>query len=108
MGIEIRYNEKPDAVLCVLVKAPPTSVTSTSRSIPSAVWKLPVVFLVENNQYGMGTEVGKASAVSDTTKGCAYDIAHRQRAAQDVFPRRTRSSVRPSTSPRKAPFCSRP
>jgi pyruvate dehydrogenase E1 component alpha subunit len=50
------------------------------------VWKLPVVFLVENNQYGMGTEVGKASAVSNIyQKGCAYDIAHRQIDGQDVF-----------------------
>ena len=45
-----------------------------------------MVFLVENNQYGMGTEVGKASAVSNIyQKGCAYDIAHRQIDGQDVF-----------------------
>ena len=52
----------------------------------AAVWKLPVVFLVENNQYGMGTEVGRASAVSEIfQKGCAYDIANRQINGQDVL-----------------------
>ncbi|MBN1122069.1 MAG: pyruvate dehydrogenase (acetyl-transferring) E1 component subunit alpha [Anaerolineae bacterium] len=34
----------------------------------AAVWKLPVVWLVENNQYGMGTAVIRASAVSDIAK----------------------------------------
>ncbi len=86
VGIEIRYNEKPDAVLCVLGEGT-TNIGYFHESVNlAAVWKLPVVFLVENNQYGMGTEVGKASAVSEIyTKGCAYDIAHRQLNGQDIF-----------------------
>jgi pyruvate dehydrogenase E1 component alpha subunit len=31
----------------------------------SKVWKLPVLWVVENNQYGMGTAVDRASAVSE-------------------------------------------
>ena len=31
----------------------------------AALWKLPVVFLCENNQYGMGVAIDKASAVTD-------------------------------------------
>ena len=86
VGIEIRYNEKPDAVLCVLGEGT-TNIGYFHESVNlAAVWKLPVVFLVENNQYGMGTEVGKASAVSNIyQKGCAYDISHRQFDGQDVF-----------------------
>jgi pyruvate dehydrogenase E1 component alpha subunit len=39
----------------------------------SAVWDLPVVWLVENNQYGMGTAVGRASgAVEIVNKANAY------------------------------------
>jgi pyruvate dehydrogenase E1 component alpha subunit len=52
----------------------------------AAVWKLPVVYLVENNAYGMGTEVGRASAVSDIfRKGCAYGIANAQVNGQDAL-----------------------
>lgn len=86
VGIEIRYNEKPEAVLCVLGEGT-TNIGYFHESINlAAVWKLPMVFLVENNQYGMGTEVGRASAVSEIyQKGCAYDIAHRQIDGQDIF-----------------------
>jgi pyruvate dehydrogenase E1 component alpha subunit len=39
----------------------------------SAVWELPVVWLVENNQYGMGTAVARASgAVEIVNKARAY------------------------------------
>lgn len=86
VGLEIRYNEKPDAVLCVLGEGT-TNIGYFHESINlAAVWKLPVVFLVENNRYGMGTQVDRASAVSEIyQKGCAYDIAHRQIDGQDVF-----------------------
>lgn len=39
------------------------------------VWNLPIVYLCENNLYGMGTAVARASAVEEIyRKACAYDI----------------------------------
>jgi TPP-dependent pyruvate/acetoin dehydrogenase alpha subunit len=41
----------------------------------AAVWKTPVLFLCENNLYGMGVPVRKASAVTDISrKAIAYDM----------------------------------
>ncbi|RME17510.1 MAG: pyruvate dehydrogenase (acetyl-transferring) E1 component subunit alpha [Bacteroidetes bacterium] len=38
-------------------------------------WKLPVVFVIENNLYAMGTSVQRTSNVTDLYKlGCAYDM----------------------------------
>lgn len=38
-------------------------------------WKLPVVFIIENNNYAMGTSVERVSNVTDLYKlACAYDM----------------------------------
>ena len=41
----------------------------------AALWSLPVVFVVENNRYGMGTSIERASAKTDfSQRGQAYGI----------------------------------
>lgn len=51
----------------------------------AAVWKLPVVFLVENNMFGMGTAVDRASAVADIwEKAQAYRMPATQIDGNDV------------------------
>lgn len=45
----------------------------------SKVWKLPVLWVCENNQYGMGTSTEKASAVSEIVqKACGYGMSASQ------------------------------
>ena len=42
----------------------------------ASVWKLPVVFLCENNRYGMGTAFERVAAVTDIVEhACSYDMA---------------------------------
>jgi len=43
----------------------------------AGVWQLPVVWICENNQYGMGTAVARASAIEEIHKKAeAYNTAH--------------------------------
>lgn len=52
----------------------------------SKVWNLPVIWVCENNSYGMGTRVDRASAVTEMyQKACAYDIPAEQIGGQDVL-----------------------
>jgi pyruvate dehydrogenase E1 component alpha subunit len=52
----------------------------------AALWELPVIFIIENNQYGMGTSVNRAAAgraLSD--RGKAYGIPGMQVDGMDVL-----------------------
>jgi len=52
----------------------------------AAVWKLPVVFLCENNFYGMGTDIRRVSAVIEVYKrAAAYAIPAEQVDGMDVL-----------------------
>lgn len=52
----------------------------------SALWKLPVIFVIENNQYGMGTSVSRAAAGLDLAdRGKAYGIPGFQVDGMDVL-----------------------
>ena len=43
----------------------------------AALWKLPVIFLIENNHYAMGTSVERSGPVKDLHHmACAYNITH--------------------------------
>jgi pyruvate dehydrogenase E1 component alpha subunit len=51
----------------------------------AALWKLPVVFIVENNRYAMGTSVNRSSALTDFAKrGAAFNIPGEQVDGMDV------------------------
>jgi pyruvate dehydrogenase E1 component alpha subunit len=49
------------------------------------LWKLPVVYIIENNQYAMGTSVARSSALTDFSKrGVSFNIPGRQVDGMDV------------------------
>jgi pyruvate dehydrogenase E1 component, alpha subunit len=49
------------------------------------LWKLPVVFIIENNKYAMGTSVERSAATTDLSKrGLSFDIPGEQVDGMDV------------------------
>jgi pyruvate dehydrogenase E1 component alpha subunit len=52
----------------------------------AAIWHLPVLYMCENNQYGMGTDFRRVSAVDDfSVMGTSYGIKGRQVDGMDVL-----------------------
>lgn len=59
----------------------------------AALWKLPVVFIVENNLYSMGTPLHRSLSVADTSqKALAYGMARDRFDGEDVIKVRDRLS----------------
>jgi pyruvate dehydrogenase E1 component alpha subunit len=69
----LKYQERPGIVLCQLGDAT-TNIGAWHESLNLAgLWKLPVIYFIVNNGYGMGTTVEEGAAEPDLWKrGCAY------------------------------------
>ena len=49
------------------------------------LWKLPVIFIIENNKYAMGTSIERAAATTDfSQRGASFDIPGEQVDGMDV------------------------
>ena len=52
----------------------------------ASLWKLPIIYIIENNKYGMGTSIERASAVTEFYKrGQSFDIPGAQVNGMDVL-----------------------
>jgi pyruvate dehydrogenase E1 component alpha subunit len=71
-----KYLKQDRVTLCFFGEAA-VNIGSFHESLNlAALWKLPVVFICENNRFGMGTPIERASSLYDLSgKACAYDMA---------------------------------
>mgnify|MGYP001124992994 CR=1 FL=1 len=65
LALGLVRQDRPQAVLCELGEGAVNMGAWHESLNLAAVWRLPVVFLVVNNGYGMGTAVDRASAEPD-------------------------------------------
>ena len=65
VGLACDYMDTEDAVVCMLGDGASNQGTFGETMNLVALWDLPVVFLVINNQFGMGTALERHSAVTD-------------------------------------------
>jgi pyruvate dehydrogenase E1 component alpha subunit len=62
------YRGENDVMLCMFGDGATNQGTFGETMNLAALWKLPVVFMVVNNQFGMGTSLERHSAVTDLSK----------------------------------------
>ena len=62
------YRDDSDVMLCMFGDGATNQGTFGETMNLAALWKLPVVFMVINNQFGMGTSLERHSAVTDLSK----------------------------------------
>jgi pyruvate dehydrogenase E1 component alpha subunit len=74
-GLAIVRQKADDVVVCQMGDAT-TNIGAFHESLNiAALWKLPVVYAIVNNGYGMGTSVAGGSAVAELAqKACAYGM----------------------------------
>jgi pyruvate dehydrogenase E1 component alpha subunit len=52
----------------------------------AGLWRLPVIYIIENNRYGMGTALERASAINDIAERArAYDMPRAVVDGQDIL-----------------------
>ena len=86
MGYAIRLRGSEQCVVCFFGDGAINEGAFHEALNVSSLWDLPVVFVVENNMYGMGTSVERASAVTALhERGAAYNMAHLPCDGMDIF-----------------------
>lgn len=74
-GWAIKYRAEDRVVLCFMGEAAVNQGAFHESLNMAALWKLPVIFIVENNRFGMGTAWERASSLYDISqKATAYDM----------------------------------
>jgi pyruvate dehydrogenase E1 component alpha subunit len=81
-----KYLNDPRITLCFFGEAA-VNIGSFHESLNlAALWKLPVVFICENNRFGMGTPIERASSLYELSqKACAYNMARTWVDGMDVL-----------------------
>ncbi len=78
MGYAIRLRNTEQVVLCFFGDGAVNEGAFHEALNVSGLWGLPVVYVIENNRYGMGTSLARASSVRDLyQRGSAYGIPRR-------------------------------
>jgi pyruvate dehydrogenase E1 component alpha subunit len=85
MGWKIRYREEDQVVICFMGDAAVNQGAFHEALNMSAIWSLPVIYVVENNEYGMGTAFSRVSLTPIDQKACAYGIETSVVDGQDVL-----------------------
>ena len=85
-GWTIKYRGEDSVCICFMGEAAVNQGAFHESLNMAALWKLPVIFIVENNWFGMGTAWDRASALLDiAAKADAYEMPSAVANGMDVL-----------------------
>jgi 2-oxoisovalerate dehydrogenase E1 component len=85
-ALAARLSRRSDVTLCFFSDGAAHTGAFHEAVNLAAIWELPVVFLCENNQYGMGVALARASRVQDLAeRAAAYGIPGVHIDGNDVY-----------------------
>lgn len=71
-----KYKGTDQVTLCFFGEAAVNQGAFHESMNMAQLWKIPCIYICENNQYGMGTSLERAMSLQDVSqKACAYDLA---------------------------------
>jgi pyruvate dehydrogenase E1 component alpha subunit len=86
VGFAIKYRGGNQVCVCFMGESVVNTGAFHEALNMAGLWKLPVVYIIENNRYGMGTALERASAIHDIyQRGAAYDMPRGVVDGQDVL-----------------------
>src|SRR5437588_1718603 len=81
-----KYRETDQVTLCFFGEAAANQGAFHESLNLAQLWKLPCIYICENNKYGMGTSLERAMSVQSVAqKACAYEIASELVDGMDVL-----------------------
>lgn len=86
VALKVKYRKEDGVVLCFFGDGAIHQGAFHESLNLAKIWRLPVVYICENNQYGMGTDFRRVSSVTDFARmGASYDIPGRRVDGMDVL-----------------------
>jgi pyruvate dehydrogenase E1 component alpha subunit len=86
MAFAAKYRDTEQVSVCYFGEAAVNNGAFHEALNMAALWKLPAIYLCENNRYGMGTALERASAIYDISeRASSYDMANEVVDGQDVL-----------------------
>ncbi|MEO7218411.1 MAG: pyruvate dehydrogenase (acetyl-transferring) E1 component subunit alpha, partial [Gemmatimonadaceae bacterium] len=86
VGFAISYRGGDQVCVCFFGEAAVNIGAFHEALNMASLWNLPVVFIIENNRYGMGTAIGRSTAQQDVVKrAAAYAMIGTSVDGQDVY-----------------------
>ena len=86
IGFAIKYRQQDQVAVCFFGEAAINNGAFHEALNMAGIWKLPCIFICENNRYGMGTALDRATATWNISERAAsYDMSREVVDGQDLL-----------------------